>query len=79
MRVAAPVVALMAVAGWGIAIWLPALRGQPSGATARVIAALVSLPPNAASAIALTLLIALVQAVVGAWLGRVLMPRRGGR
>ena len=79
MRVAAPVVAVMAVAGWGIAIWLPALRGQPSGATARVNAALGSLPPHAASAIALTLLIALVQAVVGAWLGRVLMPRRGGR
>jgi hypothetical protein len=76
MRVAAPVAATMAVAGWGIALWWPALHGQPSGATARVIAALAGLPPHAAAGIALTLLIALAQAVVGAWLGRVLVPRR---
>ncbi|HEY2550043.1 MAG TPA: hypothetical protein VGI64_05640 [Streptosporangiaceae bacterium] len=79
MRVAAPVAAAMAVAGWGIALWWPALHGQPSGATARVIAALAGLPPHAAFAIALTLLIALAQALAGAWLGRVLVPRRVGR
>jgi hypothetical protein len=70
--------AAMAVAGWGIPLWWPAVRGQPAGATARVIAALAGLPPHAATAIGVTLLIGVVQALVGSWLGRALAFGRAG-
>jgi hypothetical protein len=75
-RVTVPAVAAMAAIGWGIPLWWPTLRGEPAGATARVVAALAGLPPHAAVAIALTLLIAVIQAVAGLWLGRALTPRR---
>jgi hypothetical protein len=39
-RVLLPAAAAMAMAGWGIPLWWPALQRQPSGATARVIATL---------------------------------------
>jgi hypothetical protein len=64
----------MAVAGWGIPLMLMTLHGQPTGAVARVIAALAGLPGYAAVGIALTLLIALIQAIAGFWLGRALAP-----
>src|SRR6266849_6210620 len=44
-------------AGWGAALWWPALSGAPTGATARVIAALAGLPPYAAVGVAGTLLV----------------------
>jgi hypothetical protein len=71
-----PAVTGLAVAGWGIPLWWPALHGQPSGATARVIAALAGLPAHAWAAITAALLVAIVQALAGSWLGRTLAPRR---
>ena len=62
------------LAGWAIPIWILALRGLPSGATARGIAALAGLPPYAAVTIAATLLLAALQALAGAWLTRALVP-----
>jgi hypothetical protein len=69
-------VVLMALAGWGVPLILMSVHGEPSGATARVIGALVGLPAYAAAGVSLTLLIAAVQAVVGLWLGRALTPQR---
>jgi hypothetical protein len=74
-RVALPAVVVMAAAGWVAPLWLGALRGQPYGAVARVIAALTGLPAFPVVGIAATVLIAVVQAVVGYWLGRALTPR----
>jgi len=68
-------VVFMAVAGWGLPLLWPALHHQPVWATARTIAALLGLPAHALAGIGLTLLIAVVQAVVGLWLGRALTPR----
>jgi hypothetical protein len=75
LRVALPAVAAMAVVGWGIPLCWSALHGQPVGATAMVIAAVAGWPAHAAVGVAVTLLVALVQAVVGGWLGRALAPR----
>ena len=69
-------VAAGAVAGWATAIWLMALDGLPAGATARTIAALAGLPPYAGVAIAVTLLVAALQALTGSWLGRAVLPRQ---
>ena len=64
----------MALVGWGIPLTLMAMHGQPTGAVAHVIAALAGLPGYAAVGVALTLLIALVEALAGFWLGRALAP-----
>ncbi len=79
LRVLLAAAGAMALAGWGIPLWWPALHGQPSGATARVIAALAGLPAYAAAGIIATLLVAVIQALAGAWLGRVLPPFPGDR
>jgi hypothetical protein len=65
-----------AVAGWALALWIMALSSLPVGATARAIAALAGLPPYAAVTVAVTLLVAALQALTGAWLGRAVFPRR---
>jgi len=75
LRVTMPAVALMAAAGWGVPLGWSAWRGSAVGATARVVAALAGLPPHAAVAIAATLLVAVLQALCGLWLGRALTPR----
>jgi hypothetical protein len=75
-RVTVTAVVLMALAGWGVPLILMSVHGEPSGATVRVIGALVGLPAYAAAGVSLTLLIAAVQAVVGLWLGRALTPQR---
>jgi hypothetical protein len=67
-----------AVAGWAILLWAQALLGLPIGATARAIAALAGLPPYSAVAIAVTLLLAALQALTGAWLARAITPRHRG-
>jgi hypothetical protein len=67
----------MAAAGWGIPLWWSAWRGSAVGATARVVAALAGLPPHAAAAIAATLLVAVIQTLLGLWLGRTLSPSHG--
>jgi hypothetical protein len=74
LRVSLPATAAIAVAGWGAALWWLVLRGLPEGAVAREIAALAGLPAHAPVAVAATLLVAVVQAVVGLWLGRALAP-----
>jgi hypothetical protein len=61
-----------AVAGWALPLWILALRGLPSGATARAIAALAGIPPYAAVAVVVTLLLAALQTLAGAWLARAL-------
>jgi hypothetical protein len=63
-----------AVAGWGLPLWILALRGFPSGATARAIAAFAGLPPFAAVTVLVTLLLAFLQSVAGAWLVRSFAP-----
>jgi hypothetical protein len=63
-------VVLATAAGWGAALWWPALSGAPAGATARVIAALAGLPPHAWVAVAATLLLGALEATVAFWLAR---------
>ncbi len=74
-RSAVGLVVLAVAAGWGAALWWPALSGAPAGATARVLAALAGLPPHAAVGVAATLLIGLAQALVAVWLARALTYR----
>jgi hypothetical protein len=71
-RVLVPAVAAAAIAGWGIPLWWPALRGEPAGGTARVIAALAGQPASAAAGVLVTLLVGVLQALTGLWLGRAL-------
>jgi hypothetical protein len=66
------VTAAGAAAGWALLLWILALRGYPIGATARAIAAFAGLPPHAFVTVAVTLLLAFLQALVGAWLARAL-------
>ncbi len=74
VKVALPAVALAAAAGWAIPLWWSVLGGQPGGAVARVIAALLGLPASAAVGMAAAILVAVAQAVAGYWLGRALTP-----
>lgn len=74
MRAALPAVAIVAALGWTVPIVWPVLNGQPYAAVARVIAALLGLPANPVVGIAVTLIVAVVQAVAGYWLGRALTP-----
>src|SRR5215472_16779682 len=69
-RVAVPAVAVVATLGWAAPLMWSVLGGQPYVAVARVIAALLGLPASAAVAIVLTLAFAVIQGVVGFWLGR---------
>lgn len=71
-----PETALAAVVGWAVPLWVLALRGLPAGATARVIAGLAGLPPYAVITVAVTLLLAALQVLAGAWLARAVLPRR---
>jgi hypothetical protein len=74
-RVAVPAVVVVAAAGWGLPLWYSVLRGQPYGAVARVISALLGLPGYAAVGMAVTVLIAVVLALAGYWVGRAVTPR----
>jgi hypothetical protein len=68
-----------AVLGWLLVLWLLALDGQPAGATARTVAALAGLPPYAGVAVAVTLLLAALQVLAGAWLARAVTSLSVGR
>jgi len=72
---ALPAVAVMAAVGWGAPLWWLILTGQPLGAVARVVAAIAGLPGYAAVGMVVAVLVAVVQAIVGYWLGRALTPR----
>jgi hypothetical protein len=65
-----------AVLGWALPLWTVALSSLPAGATARAIAALAGLPPYAAVAVAVTLLLAALQVLAGAWLARAVFPAK---
>jgi hypothetical protein len=71
-RPALSLTAVAVLAGWGAALWWPALSGAPAGATARTVAALAGLPPYAGVGVAGTLLVGLAQALVAFWLARAL-------
>jgi hypothetical protein len=78
LRTALAVAVTVAAAGWAAALaWLALRDGLPEVAVGRSIAALAGLPASAAVAIAVTLLVAVVQAAVGLWLGRALAPGHG--
>jgi hypothetical protein len=79
LRVSLPAVMLIVAVGWGAALWWLVRGGLPEGAVAREIAALAGLPASSAVAIAVTLLVAVIQAAVGLWLGRALSPGYGQR
>jgi hypothetical protein len=75
LRVTLPAVVIVAAAGWGAALAWLALRDKlPEQSVARSIAALGGLPAHATVGIAVTLLVAVIQAVAGLWLGRALAP-----
>ncbi|WP_267246470.1 hypothetical protein [Streptomyces sp. PR69] len=63
---------LAAVLGWALPLAVQALGGAPVAEVARTTAALAGLPPLAGAVVATALLIALVQAVLGVWVGRTL-------
>jgi hypothetical protein len=77
-RVALPAVAIVVALGWAVPLVWSVLGGQPYVAVARVIAVLLGLPASAAVGIAFTLAVAVIQGVVGYWLGRALTPVRAG-
>lgn len=78
LRVALPAAAGIAVAGWAAPLAWPIVRGEPVGATARAVAAFAGLPAHAGLTVALTLLVAALQALAGLWLACALVPRPAG-
>jgi hypothetical protein len=80
-RVAVPAIVVVAVLGWGLPLAWAELHGRRYGALARLVSASLGLPASAVDGFAVTVLLAVVQAVVGFWLGRALTPhrRRDGR
>jgi hypothetical protein len=76
MRATLVATVVVAAAGWAIPLCWQVASGLPVGATARVVAALAGLPAYAAVAIVITLLVAVIQALAGLWLGRAVFPRR---
>ena len=63
-----------AVLGWALPLVAMALASLPVGATARIIAGLAALPPCAGVTVAVVLLLAALQVLVGAWLARAVFP-----
>ncbi|MFD5467363.1 hypothetical protein ACFWIQ_31735 [Kitasatospora sp. NPDC127059] len=61
-----------AALGWALPLALRSIDAEPVLATARVAAALAGLPPTGWLILAVTLLVALLQGVLGAWSGRAL-------
>jgi hypothetical protein len=75
LRITLPAVVIVAAVGWGGALaWLMLRDGLPERGVARTIAALAGLPAHATVGIAVTLLVAAIQAAAGLWLGRALLP-----
>ncbi|HEY2306432.1 MAG TPA: hypothetical protein VGI05_11185 [Streptosporangiaceae bacterium] len=78
LRTTLPAAVAVAVVGWGAALaWLALRDGLPEVTVARTIAALAGLPASAAVALAVTLVVAALQAAAGLWLGRALAPGHG--
>ncbi len=74
-RCALGLVLVAVLAGWGAALWWPALTGAPAGATARTVAALAGLPPYAGVGVAGTLLVGVLQVLAAVWLARAVTYR----
>ena len=78
LRATLPAAVAVAAVGWGAALaWLAVRDGLPEVSVARTIATLAGLPASAAVAIAVTLMVAALQAAAGLWLGRALVPGHG--
>jgi hypothetical protein len=78
LRATLPAAVAVTVVGWGAALaWLALRDGLPEITVARSIATLAGLPASAAVAIAVTLVVAALQAAAGLWLGRALAPGQG--
>ena len=78
LRAALPAAVLVAAGGWAAALaWLALRDGLPEVAVARTIAALAGLPASAVVTMAVTLVVAALQAAAGLWLGRALAPGHG--
>ncbi len=75
LLVSGPAVVIMAAAGWGLALWVPVLRGLPLGATARTIAVTAGLPAISVLAFGVALAVSVALGLAGLWLGRALTPR----
>jgi hypothetical protein len=75
-RLAVPAVAVMAAVGWIVPLVWAELHGERYGAMARLISASLGLPASAVDGVAVTMLVAMAQAVVGYWLGRALTPHK---
>jgi hypothetical protein len=75
LRVVVPAVTVISAGGWGLALWLSALRGLPVGSTAGTIALVAGLPGGGAATVAITLAVSAAQALAGFWLGRAVAPR----
>lgn len=74
LRIALPATVVVAALGWAVPLGWQARTGAVR-ATARVVAALAGLPAHSSVGIAATLLVAVLQALAGLWLGRALFPR----
>lgn len=79
LRIAAPAMAVMAAVGWAAPLGWSVLHGEAYGPVAREVAAIIGLPGYAAVGMIAVLLVAVVQALVGYWLGRAVAPRRASR
>ena len=66
---------VVAALGWAVPLGWQAWHVGGVRATARVVAALAGLPAHSPVGIAVTLLVAVLQALAGLWLGRALFPR----
>jgi len=76
LRTALLATVVVAALGWAVPLGWQAWRGGGVRATARVVAALAGLPAHSLAGIAATLLVAVLQALAGLWLGRAFFPRR---
>lgn len=79
LRPALIAVTVMTLAGWGAPLGWAALHGQRTGGPARAVTAQAGLPVHTVTGWAAAVLVAIAQALAGAWLGRVLAPGRADR
>jgi hypothetical protein len=75
LRTALLATVVVAALGWAVPLGWQAWHTGAVRATALVVAALAGLPAHSSVGIAATLLVAVLQALAGLWLGRALFPR----
>jgi hypothetical protein len=74
LRVALPAVAVMAGVGWVVPLGFMLIRAGQAGGVPRLLSATLGLPRHAVVGIALTVLVAMAQAIAGYWVGRAFTP-----